>query len=43
MGDFMKAIMILVFFCFVMASLKPTPSVEEITKVNKIYCRDICK
>lgn len=39
----MKAVIILVFFCLVVASLKPVPSVEELTKVNKIYCKDICK
>ena len=39
----LKPILILLFFAVVVASLKPAPNVEEITKVTKIYCKDICK
>lgn len=39
----LKLILIFCVFCVVVASINPTPSVEEITKANKIYCKDICK
>jgi hypothetical protein len=38
-----KGILILIVFAIFIASLKPTPSVEELTRVSKIYCKDICK
>lgn len=38
-----KNVLILMFFCIVAASMKPTPSIKQITDVNKIYCKDICK
>lgn len=38
-----KIILIFCVFCIVVASINPVPSVEEITKANKIYCKDICK
>jgi hypothetical protein len=38
-----KNLIIVMFFCIVAAAMKPMPRVEEITKVNKIYCKDLCR
>ena len=38
-----KPILILFLFCIIVAALKPSPSVKELTQVNRIYCKDICK
>lgn len=38
-----KPILVLLFFAMVVASLKPMPNVQELTKVTKTYCKDICK
>jgi hypothetical protein len=39
----LKLIFVLFVFCLIVATIKPTPSVKELTEVNKIYCKDICK
>jgi hypothetical protein len=39
----LKLVLILFVFCIVVAAMKPTPSVNELTEVNKTYCKDICK
>ncbi len=38
-----KPILVLFMFCIIVAAIKPTPSVKELTQVNKTYCKDICK
>jgi hypothetical protein len=38
-----KNILIFVFFAVVIASLKPTPGVSELTKVVNETCLDLCK
>jgi hypothetical protein len=38
-----KPILILFVFCLLVAAMKPSPSVKELTDVNKTYCKDICK
>lgn len=38
-----KLVLILFAFCIIVAGMKSTPSVKELTKVTKIYCKDICK
>lgn len=38
-----KPILVLLFFAFLVASLKPAPSVKELTEVTKTLCKDICK
>ena len=38
-----KLVLILFVFCIIVAGMKPTPSVKELTDVNKTYCKDICK
>jgi hypothetical protein len=38
-----KFLLILTFFCAVVGSLKPTPSVQELTAIVDIHCKDICK
>jgi len=39
----LKPILVFAFFCLVAAALKPAPDVRELTKVNELYCKDICK
>lgn len=39
----LKLVIVLGFFCLIAATIKPAPSVEELTKINNIYCKDICK
>jgi hypothetical protein len=39
----LKLVLILFVFCLLVAAMKPVPSVSELTKVNKTYCKDICK
>lgn len=36
-------ILIFLFFSFIIANLKPTSKVNDLKKINKIYCKDICK
>jgi hypothetical protein len=38
-----KLILVFFIFCVAVASINPTPSVEQLTEVNRIYCKDICK
>jgi hypothetical protein len=38
-----KLVLILFVFCVIVAGMKPAPSIKELTKVTKIYCKDICK
>jgi hypothetical protein len=38
-----KLILILFGFYLFTMVIEPTPSVKELTNVNKTYCKDICK
>jgi len=38
-----KSIIVLIFFFAVVASMKPMPSVKELTVGVNSYCKDICK
>jgi len=38
-----KPILILIIFVVFVASLKPTPSVNELKNVVEIQCKDLCK
>jgi hypothetical protein len=39
----LKSIIILIVFITFIASLKPTPSVSDLSKGVNVYCKDICK
>jgi hypothetical protein len=38
-----KSILVLAFFFAVVASLKPMPSVKELSVGVNHYCKDVCK
>jgi hypothetical protein len=39
----MKQILVLFFFAVVIAAMKPTPSVSQLTQDINESCKDICK
>jgi len=38
-----KLILTLAFFCLLVATINPTPTAKELTKIVGINCKDICK
>ncbi len=39
----LKLVFILFVFCLIVATIKPPPSVKDLTEMTKTYCKDICK